>query len=108
MTPRVDDILAGISAEALAADCLEFVRVESPTGAEDPGSLFLADLLERQGFPVALREAAPGRHNVLARWPGVGEGRSLAFNGHTDTIPSASASRPSGTPSGCGVAARRI
>ena len=87
MPSTVAEIAAHIDREALATDCLEFVRVQSPTGEEEPGSQFLAELLEREGFPVTFHEAAPGRHNVLARLLGEGDGPALALNGHTDTIP---------------------
>jgi succinyl-diaminopimelate desuccinylase len=73
--------------EAIAGDTLEFIRVKSETGAEADGSRFLAELLRREGFEVTLDEAAPGRPNVYARLEGTGNGRSLLFNGHTDTIP---------------------
>ena len=62
--------------------------MKSETGREGPGSVFLADLLRREGFEVTLDEVEPGRPNVYARVPGAGDhGRSLLFNGHTDTIP---------------------
>ena len=81
-------ILEHIDSEAIARDTLAFVQVKSETGAEGPGSLFLADLLRREGFDPTLDEVEPGRPNVYAHVPGVGNrGRSLLFNGHTDTIP---------------------
>jgi acetylornithine deacetylase/succinyl-diaminopimelate desuccinylase-like protein len=80
-------VLAEIDAEALAADCLAFVEVASETGGEGPGSAFLADLMRRAGWEVALDEVAPGRPNVTVHRPGMGDGPSLLFNGHTDTIP---------------------
>jgi len=76
-----------LDAEAIARDTLEFIRVRSETGAEGDGSLYLAELMRREGFEVWLDEAAAGRPNVYARLRGTGEGRSLLFNGHTDTIP---------------------
>ncbi|MCC6389200.1 MAG: M20/M25/M40 family metallo-hydrolase [Bryobacterales bacterium] len=84
-----DNVLAHIDAEAIARDTLAFLRVRSETGSEGPGSAFLADLLDREGFDPVLDEAAPGRPNVYARIPGAGAGagRTLMFNGHTDTIP---------------------
>jgi len=47
----------------------------------------LADVLGEWGLDVTLREAAPGRPNVIARLPGRGKaGRSLLFNGHIDVV----------------------
>ncbi|MFN7919007.1 MAG: M20/M25/M40 family metallo-hydrolase [Bryobacteraceae bacterium] len=76
---RVDD---------LARDTLEYVRVPSETGSEGPGSLFLADLLRREGFEPELDPVEPGRPNVYACWRGTDPtAPAIVFNGHTDTIP---------------------
>ena len=80
-------VLAEIESEAIARDTLEFVRVKSETGQERGGSLFLADLMRREGFDPSLDEVAPNRPNVNCRIPGSGGGRALLMNGHTDTIP---------------------
>ncbi|MGV3723765.1 MAG: M20 family peptidase, partial [Actinomycetota bacterium] len=82
-------VLNLLDAEAIARDTLEFLRVKSETGAEGDGSRFLAELMRREGFDVTLDEVEPGRPNVYARLLGEagGGGRSLLFNGHTDTIP---------------------
>jgi acetylornithine deacetylase/succinyl-diaminopimelate desuccinylase-like protein len=80
-------VLARIDPEALAQDCLDFVAVPSETGAEGPGSDFLAGLLRRAGWEVSLDEAAPGRPNVAARLAGRERGPALVLNGHVDTIP---------------------
>lgn len=46
----------------------------------------IADRLrEIKGVQVELREAAPGRPNVIAT-AGSGDGRTLMINGHTDTV----------------------
>ena len=83
-----DLVLQHIDAEAIARDTLAFVQVKSETGQEGPGSVFLADLLRREGFEASLDEVEPGRPNVYAHIPGSEKrGRSLLFNGHTDTIP---------------------
>lgn len=84
---EVERVLAQIDPEALAADCLAYLGVRSETGVETPGSEFLADMMRRRGWEVALDEAAPGRPNVEARLPGSGGGQSLLLNGHVDTIP---------------------
>ena len=83
----MDDILRNIDPEAMARDTLAFVQVTSETGAEGPGSRYFAELLSRHGFQAEMDEAAPGRPNVYARLAGSGGGRTLLFNGHTDTIP---------------------
>ncbi|HUQ91370.1 MAG TPA: M20/M25/M40 family metallo-hydrolase [Bryobacteraceae bacterium] len=86
MNPQL--IFQHLDPEAIARDTLAFIEVKSETGREGPGSVFLADLLRREGFEATLDEVEPGRPNVYARISGQGNhGRSLLFNGHTDTIP---------------------
>lgn len=46
----------------------------------------LGDVLEVWGFQVELRDAAPGRPNVIARAGTRNTGRSLMFNGHLDVV----------------------
>jgi len=85
---NLDLVLKHIDPEAIARDTLAFVEVRSETGQEGLGSIFLADLMRREGFEVTLDEVEAGRHNVHAHIRGRGShGRSLLFNGHTDTIP---------------------
>jgi acetylornithine deacetylase/succinyl-diaminopimelate desuccinylase-like protein len=79
--------LEAINSQALAERLLEFVKVESPTGAEEPASRFFVQYLRQIGLEAAMHEAAPGRSNVVGRLAGSGEGPTLVFNGHLDTIP---------------------
>jgi acetylornithine deacetylase/succinyl-diaminopimelate desuccinylase-like protein len=89
-------VLQQIDAQAIARDTLAFVEVKSETGQEGPGSVFLADLLRREGFDVNFDEVEPGRPNVYAHVRGTGKGgRSLLLNGHTDTIPIGASQVPS-------------
>jgi len=84
---HADQVLAAIDSEALARDCLAFVAVQSETGREGPGSLFLADLMRQGGCDVEVDQFLPDRPNVSACLPGCGGGPTLLFNGHVDTIP---------------------
>src|SRR5262249_17270243 len=94
MLPKAAAILEHIDVDAIARDTLAFLEVRSETCQEGPGSLFLADLLRREGFEATLDEAEPGRPNGYPRIRGQASGaRSLLLNGHTDTIP-IGASRP--------------
>ena len=88
-------VLAEIDPEAIARDTLEFVRVKSETGQELGGSLFLADLMRREGFDPSLDEVEPNRPNVHCRITGSGGGRTFLMNGHTDTIPINQSAPPS-------------
>ncbi len=90
----MDTIDRFLDPESIARDTLDFVRVRSETGAEGPGSVFLADLMRRQGLEPVFDEVEPGRPNVVCRIPGTAGGPVLVFNGHTDTIPIGASSPP--------------
>ncbi len=47
---------------------------------------WLAETCRQMGFDTQLQEAAPGRPNVIARWRGSGNGRSLLMTGHVDVV----------------------
>ena len=59
---------------------------ESMAGGEGECNRLLATELEKLGLEIALIEAAPGRANAVAVLSGTGGGRSLALNGHVDTV----------------------
>jgi acetylornithine deacetylase/succinyl-diaminopimelate desuccinylase family protein len=71
----------------------EMVKIDSVNpglvaGAKGEGAM--AAWLEKTccelGFTVELQETAPGRPNVIARWKGTGDGKSLLLTGHTDVV----------------------
>ena len=71
----------------------QLVRVDStnPTlGAKNAGegqiAAVIADLATGVGLDVTVQDVLPGRPNVVACLKGTGHGRSLMFNGHTDTV----------------------
>lgn len=93
----------------------DFVRAESPSGAEEPAAAFFEGALRElglaperillnseqlAGLPYFACPCSPdnGRANLLARHvPRTGQGRSLLFNGHLDVVPTGPAqmwSRP--------------
>ena len=47
----------------------------------------LMEYLDRDGLETRLEEAVPGRCNVICRYPGTGDGRTLVFCTHLDTVP---------------------
>lgn len=47
----------------------------------------LEEFFVEQGLPYELQPVDEQRSNIIARLPGAGGGRSLAFNGHLDTVP---------------------
>ena len=71
----------------------ELVRVDSRNPSLAPGArgeadvaAVLARILEAWGFTVEMRDAAPGRPNVVGRIGSAAGGRSLMLNGHLDTV----------------------
>jgi len=60
-------------------------NIERGTG-EIELSNFIADYLEKIGLEVHTQDVIDGRFNVIGILKGSGSGRSLMFNGHTDTV----------------------
>jgi len=80
------------------------VAIPSVTGDEGKIQAFLADYMQKIGLEVDMWESRwdelkkhpgyipvdrgyEGRPNIVATWKGIGGGRSLLLNGHTDVIP---------------------
>src|SRR5262245_24415486 len=76
--------------------CQSLVRIPSVNPHGDPGTpdtgeariaTWLADFLTKIGATAELREAAPGRPNVVAHWPADRHGKPrILFAPHTDTV----------------------
>ncbi|MET3810934.1 ArgE/DapE family deacylase [Arthrobacter sp. UYEF3] len=71
----------------------DLVRINSVNPGLVPGAAgetaladFTAVWLEGRGFTVTRLEATPGRPSIVAIAPGTGQGKSLMFNGHLDTV----------------------
>jgi acetylornithine deacetylase len=82
----------------------DMVAIPSVTGDEGRIQTFLFDYLKKLGLEVDMWESDwealknhpgyipvdrgyEGRPNIVATWKGIGGGRSLLLNGHTDVIP---------------------
>lgn len=61
---------------------------------EIPIANHLKSLFESEGIDVYLQKVVDGRSNVIATLKGTGEGPSLMFNGHIDTVPPFGMDRP--------------
>lgn len=72
-------------AELVAIDSVNPDLVLGAAG-EGEAARWLARTCCTLGLEVQTRDAAPGRPNVLARWPGAGARPSLLLTGHTDTV----------------------
>ncbi len=61
-------------------------HVDCP-GQEEEISKAVFALFEDMGMEVSTQKVEPHRHNVIARMAGSGKKKSLALNGHLDTVP---------------------
>ncbi|MGZ4412246.1 MAG: M20/M25/M40 family metallo-hydrolase [Gaiellaceae bacterium] len=66
----------------------ELIRIDTvnPPGNETRAAELLRDYLAESGVTAELVAKEPGRDSLIARLPGRGEGPSLAFLSHTDTV----------------------
>jgi acetylornithine deacetylase/succinyl-diaminopimelate desuccinylase-like protein len=85
----MNDLELGAQAEQLLSRLLRFNTV-NPPGNERPAQEFLAAHLEQAGFECELLGAEPERPNLVARLPAAGraagEGPTLCYLGHVDTV----------------------
>lgn len=72
------------------AVCLlrQYVQIDTsnPPGNELAAATFLRGLLEREGIAATVVESAPGRGNLIARWPDAGK-PAIALAHHMDVVP---------------------
>ena len=57
----VQQVIDRIDPESIARDTLAFVEVKSETGREGGGTMFLAELLQREGFRASDDRIGPAR-----------------------------------------------
>src|SRR5437773_2701303 len=91
MRPTAEGLLARL------VGCPSVNPVEGPvddTHGEARMANLLGELLGSWGAEVELVEVRPGRPNVLARFRGADEGRSLMLEAHSDTVPVAGMTVP--------------
>ncbi|GAA3311207.1 ArgE/DapE family deacylase [Arthrobacter ramosus] len=76
-----------------AALLQDLVRIDSVNPGLVPGAAgeaaiasFTASWLESRGFEITRLESTPDRPSIVAVAPGTGNGKTLMFNGHLDTV----------------------
>ena len=78
--------------ETLLANLVRIDSTNPALGADEAGAgeeeiaAYVADVMRDIGLEVDYWEPAPGRPNVVGILPGEGDGRSLMWNAHTDTV----------------------
>lgn len=87
MIKRVGDSIADVDAIKIASD---MIRIPSYSFMDDQELLvagYIYELFKSEGIDAEMAEVLPGRCNVTAKLKGRGDGKSLMFTGHLDTVP---------------------
>ncbi len=63
------------------------IDTTNPPGNERPAADYLAKVLAAEGYEPIVLESAPGRGNVVARYPGSGAAPPLLLLSHMDVVP---------------------
>ena len=66
--------------------CLDTVNYEETVGGETKVNQFLKPVMEKFGLETDFWEIEKGRANLVGISRGCGDGRSIIFNGHVDTV----------------------
>ncbi len=89
LTPSEQAVLDAVDEQEVVELLRALVRARSvspPDGDEAEAARVVAEHLTQGGIPARLDEIAPGRPNVLAEL-GRGDGPTLLWNAHLDTVP---------------------
>jgi acetylornithine deacetylase/succinyl-diaminopimelate desuccinylase-like protein len=62
------------------------IDTSNPPGNEIKAATFIKQVLDKEGIPSEIFEAAPGRANLVARLKGSGRKRPVLLMGHTDVV----------------------
>ena len=87
---KLDKVINLINEKELLDILKDLIRVPGHVnyeGQEKEISLHTAGVLEKEKIYTELQEVEPGRKNVIGRIYGKNKGKSLALNGHLDTVP---------------------
>jgi acetylornithine deacetylase/succinyl-diaminopimelate desuccinylase-like protein len=74
-----------VDRDRLVETASRMIGVHSFTGDEQAMAELMVSLYEELGLQVQWQQVEDGRANALGTWRGVGDGKSLMFNGHMDT-----------------------
>ena len=104
MTKAEARVLEAVDDDATVALLSDLVRVRSvwPQDNEEQAARVVAERLEAAGIRIVLDDVAPGRPNVLADI-GRGEGPTLLWNAHLDTVPPGNAAAWTADPFGAEI-----
>ena len=80
-----DRIVGAVSEERIVEMALAVLGISSPTGDEQAMAEYMRKRFTELGLQVQWQQVEDGRANVVGLREGAGRGKSLMFNGHTDT-----------------------
>ena len=110
---RVQRLLDAVDSEELIEVAAALVRINSVWDpevgtSEQPAAEMVARWAEQEGFHVSLEPVAPGRPNVVIRWPFEAGSRTLMFEGHTDVVTPGDVADWTYDPFGAQIVGRRM
>src|SRR5262245_25682337 len=86
-----DDEVVDLCQRLLAIDSTNTGDLDSSKGEREAAE-YVAGLLDEVGLTPQIREGAPRRTNVVARFPGADRSRgALVIHGHLDVVPAEAA-----------------
>ena len=80
----IERVLAEVDEREVVGFASDLIRIPSFKLEETPVASFLSSYFEARGYEVDLQEVEPGRFQTIATLKGLGNGKSLMLNGHTD------------------------
>ena len=85
----LSDLSAHLDRERLVGRLQALVRArsENPPGEEAEAGGVASAFCSELGLAVRTEYAQPGRPNVIARWEGASDGRTLGYCSHIDVVP---------------------
>jgi acetylornithine deacetylase/succinyl-diaminopimelate desuccinylase-like protein len=81
----VEDAVARIDEEQVAALTMAMIDIPSPMGGEKALALYLADRFKAAGLQTKMQEVETDRFNVYGQLEGTGGGPTLMYAGHLDS-----------------------
>lgn len=85
-----EKVMQAVDADEALDIVKKLVSIPSHTGLKEKEikvAEYLHELFKAEGIDSYLQEVVDGRSNVIATLKGSGEGQSLMYNGHIDTVP---------------------
>jgi succinyl-diaminopimelate desuccinylase len=86
MQDQYKTLLDRVDEQRIAQLALDLVRIPSPSGRESEVAEFYANYLQKLGLTVTFDRSYPESPSVVAKIAGDPSGKTIQFDGHSDTI----------------------